>query len=82
MERARKSAKRKGRSHATDARDKAVVVAAIAAVVQLEDTIASVVAATREALLYLGLNPGQHGLVNAAVVAASTRSSIFLGWSC
>ncbi|KAE8801388.1 putative serine/threonine-protein kinase [Hordeum vulgare] len=34
-------------------------------------------AATREAFYMLGLNPSQHDLVNAAVVAASTGSPVF-----
>ncbi|KAE8786090.1 DNA repair protein rhp54 [Hordeum vulgare] len=76
-EQARESAKRKGQRHATDARDEAAVVATIAALVQREDTAARVVAATREALLYLGLNPGQHGLINAVVTTTSTGSSAF-----
>ncbi|KAE8797199.1 Phospholipid-transporting ATPase 1 [Hordeum vulgare] len=51
----------------------AAVVAAFATAAQQEDTKA----AKMEALLYLGINPSQHGLVNAVVVAAtvSTGSS-------
>ncbi|KAE8788439.1 putative serine/threonine-protein kinase [Hordeum vulgare] len=61
----------------TGARDKAAAAAAIAIIVQRKDTVARVAATTREALLYLGLNPGQNGLVNAAMVAASTSSYAF-----
>nr|XP_020198782.1 uncharacterized protein LOC109784591 [Aegilops tauschii subsp. strangulata] len=75
-QRARESAKRKGRRHAADARDEAVAAAAAAAT-QREVTNARVAAATREGLYMLGLNPSQHGLVNAAVAAASTSSSAF-----
>ncbi|KAE8795518.1 hypothetical protein D1007_29605 [Hordeum vulgare] len=69
---ARESAKRKGRRHETDAWDKAV-----ATVVHQEDNAARVAVATREALVYLGLNPSQHRLVNAAAASASTGSSAF-----
>ena len=55
-----------------DPRDEAIIAAA-----QQEVTNARVVAASREALYMLGLNPSQHGLVNAAVAAASTGSSAF-----
>ena len=68
-QRARESAKRKDRRHAADARDEAAA--------QQEVTNARVAAATREALYMLGLNPSQHGLVQAAVAAASTGSSAF-----
>ncbi|KAE8774278.1 DNA repair protein rhp54 [Hordeum vulgare] len=71
------SAKRKSRRHVTGATDEAGVVATIAAAMQQEDTAARVAAATRDVLLYLGLNPGQLGLVNAVVTAASTGSSTF-----
>ncbi|KAE8772752.1 hypothetical protein D1007_55193 [Hordeum vulgare] len=72
-ERAVELAKRKGRRHAQDARGEVDVAAAIATA----DTNARVKATTREALLYLGVNPGHHGLVNAVVAAAaaSTGSS-------
>ncbi|KAE8805524.1 putative serine/threonine-protein kinase [Hordeum vulgare] len=74
-ERAVESAKRKGRRHAQDGRGKAQATAAT----QQEDTIARVKAATREALLYLGVNPRKHGLVNTGVAAtaASTGSSAY-----
>ncbi|KAE8811406.1 putative serine/threonine-protein kinase [Hordeum vulgare] len=36
-----------------------------------------IAAEMREALLYLGLNPSQHGLVNTTVAVASTGSSAF-----
>ena len=55
----------------------AAAEAAVVAAVQQEVTNARVAAATREALMYLGLNPGQHCLVNATVAAASTSSSVF-----
>ncbi|XBH64862.1 hypothetical protein VPH35_118551 [Triticum aestivum] len=42
-----------------------------------EVTNARVAAATRDALYMLGLNPSQHGPVQAAVAAASTGSSVF-----
>ena len=45
--------------------------------IKQEATNARVALATREALILLGLNPGQHGLVNAAVHAVSTGSSAF-----
>ncbi|KAE8808925.1 DNA repair protein rhp54 [Hordeum vulgare] len=72
-ERTVESAKRKGRRHAQDARGEA------AAAAQQEDTNAQVKAATMEALLYLGVNPSQHGLVNVTVAAAaaSTGSSTY-----
>ena len=76
-QRARESAKRKGRRHAADARDEAAAQAAVVAAAQQEVTNARVAAATREALYMLGLNPSQHGLVQAAVAAASTGSSAF-----
>lgn len=76
-ERAVQSTKRKDRRHAVDARDEAMTVAALTAAAQQEDTNARVAAATSEALLYLGLNPGHHGLVNTVVAAASTGSSEF-----
>ncbi|KAE8816284.1 putative serine/threonine-protein kinase [Hordeum vulgare] len=72
---ARESAKRKGRM--ANARDEAMTVAAIAVVTQQEDNAARVAAATREALLYLGLNPSRHGLVKAVVVVASIGSYAF-----
>ena len=53
-QRARESAKRKGRRHAADARDEA---AAQAAATQQEFTNACVAATTREALYMLGVNP-------------------------
>ncbi|KAE8788068.1 DNA repair protein rhp54 [Hordeum vulgare] len=73
-QRARESAKKKGRTHATDARDEAIAAAAAA---QQEVTNAHVAAAMRELLYMLGLNPSEHGLVNAVVAAASTGSSAF-----
>ncbi|KAE8797697.1 putative serine/threonine-protein kinase [Hordeum vulgare] len=76
-QRARESAKRKGRRHAAGARDEAIAAAAVAAAAQQEVTNARVAAATREALYILELNPNQHGLVNAAVVATNTGSSAF-----
>ncbi|XBI95510.1 hypothetical protein VPH35_031961 [Triticum aestivum] len=68
-QRARESAKRKGRRHTADARDEATA--------QQEITNARVAAAMRDVLYMLGLNPSQHGLVQAAVAAASTGSSAF-----
>ncbi|KAE8821748.1 Phospholipid-transporting ATPase 1 [Hordeum vulgare] len=53
--RAVESAKRKGRTHAHDARGEAAAFAAITATAQQEDTNEWVKAATREALLYLGV---------------------------
>lgn len=69
------SAKRKGQGHAQDGRGEAAAVAAIASAVQQEDTNARV----KATLLYLGVNPSQDGLVNAAVDAAtaSTGSSAY-----
>ncbi|XBI75233.1 hypothetical protein VPH35_068628 [Triticum aestivum] len=69
-QRARESAKRKGRRHAADARDEA-------AAAQQEFTNARVAAATREALYMLGVNPSQHNVLQAAVARASTGSSAF-----
>ena len=60
-----------------DARDEAAAQAATVAAAQQEFTNARVTAATREALYMLGLNPSQHGLVQAAVIAASTGSTVF-----
>ncbi|KAE8773991.1 DNA repair protein rhp54 [Hordeum vulgare] len=71
------SAKRKGRKHAADGRDEAAAVVAIVVVAQREDTDARVAAVTRDTLLYLGLNPGQHRLVNATVATTSTCTSMF-----
>ncbi|KAE8785212.1 putative serine/threonine-protein kinase [Hordeum vulgare] len=51
--------------------------AAIAVAAQQEDTVTRIMTATREALLYLGLNRGQHGLIYTVVVAASTDSYVF-----
>ncbi|XBI50124.1 hypothetical protein VPH35_113578 [Triticum aestivum] len=76
-QRARESAKRKGRRHAADARDEAAAQAAAVAAAQQEFTNARVAAATREALYMLGVNPSQHSLVQAVVAAASTGSSAF-----
>ncbi|KAE8768800.1 putative serine/threonine-protein kinase [Hordeum vulgare] len=73
-ERVMESAKRKGRRHAQDARDETTATAAIAAAAQQEDTNARMKAAMREALLYLGVNPSQHELVNAAVAAAAANT--------
>ncbi|XBH92293.1 hypothetical protein VPH35_083450 [Triticum aestivum] len=53
-QRARESAKRKGRRHAADARDEAAAQAATAAAAQQEFTNARVAAVTREALYMLG----------------------------
>lgn len=50
--------KRKGQRHATGVRDEAVAVGTIAGAAQREDTVARDAAVTREAFLYLGLNPG------------------------
>ncbi|KAE8794421.1 putative serine/threonine-protein kinase [Hordeum vulgare] len=73
-QRAKESAKRKDRRHAAGARDEAIAVAAA----QQQVTNDRVAAAMREALCMLGLNPIQHGLVNAAVAAAvNTGSSAF-----
>ncbi|KAE8814599.1 hypothetical protein D1007_08119 [Hordeum vulgare] len=74
-ERAWESAKGKGRRHASGARDEVASSATIAATTRREDTVARVEAATREVLLFLWLKPRQHGLLNAAVAAASTCSS-------
>ncbi|KAE8820823.1 Eyes absent-like protein 4 [Hordeum vulgare] len=74
-QRARESAKRKGRKHAAGARDEAIAAAVVATQQEVSD--ARVAVATKEALYMLGLNPKQHGLVNAAVAAASTGSSAF-----
>ncbi|KAE8794450.1 hypothetical protein D1007_30755 [Hordeum vulgare] len=73
-ERAIESAKRKGRSHVRDARDEEVAAVGIAAVAQQEDTNARVKAEMREALLYLGINPSQHGLVVVVAVDAASTS--------
>ncbi|XBI61767.1 hypothetical protein VPH35_042513 [Triticum aestivum] len=72
---ARELAKRKGRRHTTDARDEAAAQATATA--QQEFTNARVAAVTREALYMLGVNPSQHNLVQATVVATSTGSSMF-----
>ncbi|KAE8773863.1 Phospholipid-transporting ATPase 1 [Hordeum vulgare] len=66
-----------GEEKAPESRDEAAAVMAIVVVAQREDTVARVAAAMREALLYLGLNPGQHGLVNAVVAAGSIGSFAF-----
>ncbi|KAE8790066.1 hypothetical protein D1007_35673 [Hordeum vulgare] len=78
-ERAVESTKRKDRRHAQDARGEAVAVVAIAVAAHEKDTNARVKAVARDALLYLGVNPSQHGLVNAdvAAVVASTGSSAY-----
>ncbi|XBH56215.1 hypothetical protein VPH35_078109 [Triticum aestivum] len=76
-QRARESAKRKGRRHAADARDEAAAQAAAVAAAQQEFTNARVAAATRQALYMLGVNPSQHSILQAAVAAASTGSSAF-----
>ena len=76
-QRARESAKRKGRRHAADARDEAAAQAAAVAAAQQEFTNARVAAATREALYMLGVNPSQHSVLQAAVATASTGSSAF-----
>ncbi|KAE8788538.1 DNA repair protein rhp54 [Hordeum vulgare] len=73
-QRAKESAKRKDRRHAANARDEAIAAAAA----QQQVTGARVAATTRETLCMLGLNPSQHGLVNAVVATAvSTGSSDF-----
>lgn len=72
-QRAVQSAKRKDRRHAQDRKLEAA--AALSAAAQQEKTNARVASATRQALLYLGLDPGQHGLVGAVMAAASTSSS-------
>ncbi|KAE8783381.1 DNA repair protein rhp54 [Hordeum vulgare] len=73
-QRAKQSTKRKDQRHAAGAKDEAIAAAAA----QQQVTNARVAAATREALCMLGLNPSQHGLVNAVVAAAvSTGSSAF-----
>ncbi|KAE8793335.1 Lectin-domain containing receptor kinase A4.3 [Hordeum vulgare] len=73
-QRAKESAKRKDRRHATSAMDEAIA----AAPAQQQVTNVRVAAATREALCMLGLNPSQHDLVNATVAAAvSTGPSAF-----
>ncbi|KAE8799461.1 hypothetical protein D1007_25233 [Hordeum vulgare] len=58
-ERAVESAKRKGERHALDARGEA---AAVVATAQQEEINARVKVATREALLYLGVNLANTGL--------------------
>ncbi|KAE8770404.1 Lectin-domain containing receptor kinase A4.3 [Hordeum vulgare] len=64
--------------HAADTRDEAIAAAAAATAAQQQVTNARLATATREALCMLGLNPIQHGLVNAVVAAAvSTSSSAF-----
>ncbi|KAE8780552.1 hypothetical protein D1007_46346 [Hordeum vulgare] len=74
---ARELPKRKGRRHATGARDESIATDAVAAAAQQEVTNVRVATATREALYMLGLTPSQHGLVNVVVAAASTGSSVF-----
>ncbi|KAE8777260.1 DNA repair protein rhp54 [Hordeum vulgare] len=76
-QRARESAKRKGRTHAAGTRDVAIAVAVVAVAAQQEVTNAYVAETTREVLYMLGLNPNQHGLINAVVAATSTGSSVF-----
>ncbi|KAE8806390.1 hypothetical protein D1007_17443 [Hordeum vulgare] len=68
------SAKRKVRRHAQVARGEAAVATAITAAAQQEDTNARVMVAMRKALLYLGVNPSQHGLVNTAIDAAAPNT--------
>lgn len=60
-----------------DVRDEAIAAAAVAAAAQQEVTNARVVAAMREALYMLGLNPSQHGLIDGGVATSSTGSSAF-----
>ncbi|KAE8791481.1 C2 domain-containing protein [Hordeum vulgare] len=72
-QRARESFKRKDRRHTVDAREED----AAAATAQQQVTKPHVVAATREALCMLWLNPSQHGLVNTVASAVSTGSSGF-----
>ncbi|KAE8809409.1 DNA repair protein rhp54 [Hordeum vulgare] len=81
-DRAVESAKRKGRSHTQGARGKASPTAAFAAVAQQEDINARVKAAMMEALLYLGVNPSQHRLVNAAVAAAAASTGSRFSEEC
>ncbi|KAE8796650.1 hypothetical protein D1007_28269 [Hordeum vulgare] len=76
-QRARESAKRKGRRQAVDARDEAITTAVVAVAAQQEVTNGRFAASTRKALYMLGLNRSQHSLFNAAVAAASTGSSAF-----
>ncbi|XBJ13320.1 hypothetical protein VPH35_017690 [Triticum aestivum] len=57
--------------------DEAAAQAAAVAAAQQEFTNARVAAATREALYMLGVNPSQHNVLQAAVAAASTGSSVF-----
>ncbi|XBH97872.1 hypothetical protein VPH35_127481 [Triticum aestivum] len=68
-QRARESAKRKDRRHTADARDEAAA--------QQEVTNTRVAMATSEAIYILGLNPSQHGLVQATIAVASTNLSVF-----
>jgi hypothetical protein len=77
QQRAMQLAKRKGRRHAQDHKLSAAAAATLSSAAQQEETNARVTATTREALLYLGLNPGHHGLVSAVVAAASMGSSAF-----
>ncbi|KAE8783785.1 hypothetical protein D1007_42711 [Hordeum vulgare] len=76
-QRARDSAKQKGRTHMTNARDEAIVADAIADAAQQEVTNTPVAAAMSEALCRLGLNPSQHDLINATMAAASTDTFTF-----
>ncbi|KAE8815236.1 DNA repair protein rhp54 [Hordeum vulgare] len=62
-----------GRRHVQDARGEAAAAAAIITDAQQEDTNVWAKAETRKALLYLGVNPSQHGLV--AVVAAAVANT-------
>ncbi|KAE8770371.1 DNA repair protein rhp54 [Hordeum vulgare] len=76
-QRARESAKRRGRTHVTDTSDEAIAAATVTAAAKQEVTNACVTGATREALYMRGLNHSQHGLVNAVVAAVTTGSSAF-----
>ncbi|KAE8801947.1 C2 domain-containing protein [Hordeum vulgare] len=67
--------RREGR-HAKERKLKDGEAATLAAAARQEETNAIGIAATRDALIYLGLNPSQHGLT-AAMTAASICSSAF-----
>ncbi|KAE8814635.1 DNA repair protein rhp54 [Hordeum vulgare] len=71
-------AKRKEQRHAHERKLEDESVTALTTAAQPEEIIARIVAALREALIYVGLNLGQHGLATAAsVVVDSTSSSAF-----
>ena len=78
-QRAVQSAKRKKRRHEQEARTESAAASVLTMAAERESAAAHqnhlVREAMRQALVLLGLNPGQHSTLAAAVAAASTGSS-------